>query len=84
MRTYYILELGDAEDARELQKKQGMGQIATDLSEYAKQAADYCHAYRDGWEWNWPKTFVILDEGIESARFRVDRVTVPEFVTKKL
>lgn len=84
MRTYYILDHEDPEDAQELNQSRGMGPIERHLDSYAKQAADYCHACRDGWEWSWPKTFVILEDGAEVGRFLVERETVPEFTATRL
>lgn len=84
MRTYYILDHEDPEDARELKQAIGMGPIECNLGGYAKQAADYCHSCRDGWEWSWPKTFVILEDGSEVARFLVEREMSPSFSATRL
>jgi hypothetical protein len=46
--------------------------------------ADWCHARRDGWEWSWPKVFVIVDDAGVLHRFEVERHTVPEFEAREL
>jgi hypothetical protein len=85
MLTYYIPELGEEpEDARELKQPYSWRAVPDDPEDFARDAADYCHSFRDGWEWHWPKTFVILKDGAEVDRFEVDRETVPEFRTRRL
>lgn len=46
---------------------------------FAELAADWCHARRDGWEWDWPEFFVIIDEDGNEFHFEVTRELLPDF-----
>jgi len=73
---YYLPNYGESvEDAREIPRN-----TETDPSWFAKQAADWCHARRDGWEWSWPVIFIVVDENGSEHRFEIDREMAPEFV----
>lgn len=80
MLTYYIPEHGETpKDACELRKLYPWRSIPSDPKDFAEAAAEYCQSCRDGWEWSWPVTFVVLSDGVEAARFSVEREMVPEF-----
>jgi len=50
----------------------------------AERLADWCHARRDGWEWSYPKEFVIVEDNGTLHRFEVQRHSVPEFEAREL
>lgn len=84
MKTYYIPDLDEEPgDARELTLP-SWKTVPTDPKWFAVEAAEYCHSNRDGWEWHWPKVFVILEDGKEVGRFLVDRETVPDFTAHEI
>jgi hypothetical protein len=59
------------EDAREY--------VEDDARLVAKAAAEYDHANRDGWEWEWPVTYHVQDSSGRTVSVEVNRETVPEF-----
>lgn len=73
--TYFFPEENETpEDACELK-----GCTETDPRYFAQEAAEYCQNERDGWEWEWPVVFGIARDGVEVARFNIEREMVPEF-----
>ena len=45
----------------------------------AEEAASYEHDVRDGWEGQWPMTFVLIDEDGSAYDVVVDRESRPHF-----
>jgi hypothetical protein len=51
----------------------------------AEEAAEDYHSNHDGYEDDWPLTFVLLDDaGKELGRFMVDREAIPHFYAAKI
>lgn len=73
--TYYLPDHGEKPDDAVLLP----GATETKPRYFAQEAAEYCQNERDGWEWDWPTTFVVLADGLEAGRFTVAREMVPEF-----
>lgn len=77
---YYIDDRDNDTDAQHLTRKwDWQNNFSEDPEQFAVQAAEYCQDHRDGWEWEWPKVFVILDGNEEVGRFEVTREYAPEF-----
>jgi hypothetical protein len=75
MLKYYIPDHGyTQEDAEEVPNCK-----ESDPEDFAKIAADWCHARKDGWEWTWPVIFAVIDESGKEHRIEVSREIVPEF-----
>ena len=73
MHTYAILEHG-ADQKFEIDK------LATiDLFDAAEICAADFHSQHDGWECEWPLTFIIYRDGVELGRLLVHRDTEPVF-----
>lgn len=85
MLTYYIESHDQGpEDAQELRADRVYGRISDDPETFAEQAAEYCHSFRDGWEWTWPEIFVVLKDGTEVARYEIAREHIPSFSATKV
>lgn len=55
-----------------------------DVREAATHAAEWCWGHRDGWEWGWPVTFVVIDpQGVEHRR-QVSVEHVPHFYAEEV
>lgn len=77
---YYIPDHGEtAEDSHALP-----GGRTDCPRQFAAEAAYHCQFQRDGWEWDWPKVFVVIDGGGKEWRFSVDREMVPEFFATEI
>ena len=77
---YFIDGSGTVDDAFsfDVSSEDNVHRIVEDM-------ADDYHTNHDGWEANWPLTFVILDEGNhELGRYLVDRETIPSFLARRL
>lgn len=82
---YYIPDNGETSgDAQSLPGQDHPTSKTFCFQRAAVVAADWCHARRNGWEWDWPKKIVIIDEGGEEYPFEVRRDMVPEFVAREL
>lgn len=76
---YYIEEYDETElEAREMRDNCELHDRFT-----ASRAAEEFHNHHDGWEANWPLTFVLVNE-TGTSRWVVDRVSVPEFYATKM
>lgn len=89
MLKYYISDHGeDLDDAREIGHRARSGfkkyqqDHAIDESNpeiYAESAAEYCRDFEDGWEWDWPVVFVVIEideatgKAEELGRYEVSR-----------
>lgn len=72
---WYIEGLGDPPDPKDFPKG-----ITPALYRWTiEQLAEWCHTNMNGWEWTWPKVFVVIDAKGVHHRFEVERHTVPGF-----
>jgi len=77
MLKYYIDSHGQGpEDAQVMRANCFHGTISDDPETFACQVAEYCYPYREGFKCKWPKTFVILKDGVEVGRFVLMRECV--------
>lgn len=83
---YYLPERGEEPaHARDLLSGRGAPKSQSSHPEtFAEEAAQYCHSNRDGWEWDWPNVFVIVDGEKEVGRFSVDIKMEPQFYATKV
>lgn len=77
--TYWIVGVDEGPNGAQELRLAYWEQKPSGVRAFARAAAENCYNYRDGWEWHWPKEFVILDHGKEVARFSVTMEMCPDF-----
>ena len=75
MKHFYIEDYDGPEEAIKSPRQHE----SDDFQELAQNAAEHFWHHCDGWEAKWPKTFVILEDGQELGRVKIDVEFPPSF-----